>query len=84
MCTASIAWALKRYVARAGLDPTRISIHTFRHTAARVHYTIRPDVRAVGRLLRHRSLHTTTIYLEELFSTDDPVAERMMEAYGNL
>ena len=81
---AAVAWGLKRYAKAAGLDPEKVSIHSFRGTAAKLHYQLAPDVRAVQRLLRHSSLQTTSIYLEEITSTADPTAEKMMQQYGNL
>lgn len=74
--------ALKRYARLAGLDPASITIHSFRHTAARERYEAGSDIREIQQLLRHRSLATTDIYLRELTGTADPGAKRLEEKFG--
>jgi integrase/recombinase XerD len=74
--------ALKRYAAAAGLDPRSVSIHAFRHTAARARYAAGSDVREIQQLLRHASIATTDTYLRELAGTADPGARRLEHLYG--
>jgi integrase len=68
-------WMLcKRIAKRAGLDPKRVTVHSFRHTSARIRYEKGSDIREIQTALRHKSLATTDIYLQQLMTIADPGA----------
>ena len=86
MCLAasSIHRQFKFYARAAGLDYERLSVHSFRHTAARVRYENGSDIREIQALLRHSSLQTTDLYLRKLITTADTGAKRLEAKFGGL
>lgn len=59
----SIQNIVKKYVTLAGLDPTCISVHKLRHTAATLMYKYgHADIRSLQQILGHESIATTEIY----------------------
>lgn len=59
----TVQWLIKKYIAQAGLDPTKYSAHKLRHTAATLMYRYgQVDVRALQEILGHKNLDTTKIY----------------------
>jgi site-specific recombinase XerD len=72
---------LKRYVKRAGIDP-KISVHSFRHCAAQQRYLAGSDIREIQKLLHHRSLATTDVYLRGLTGSSDPGYKLLEEKFG--
>lgn len=73
----TVVHALKKYVAAAGLDVTRFSIHSLRHTAAQQRYLMKPDILLLNQFLDHASLDTTRVYLAGLLTEADPLADEM-------
>lgn len=57
--------------------PQGHKFHALRHTFARRLYTKRRDIRLVQKALGHKSLSSTTIYLDEEYSMND-----MRKAFG--
>ncbi len=57
---------LKYYAEQAGLDASRLSIHSWRHTAAQQRHVAGQDILEIMRLLRHSSLRMTQEYLQVL------------------
>jgi site-specific recombinase XerD len=55
---------VKKYARWAGLDHTRITTHTLRHTAAMLRAGLTDDLREIQRFLNHTHLNTTQIYLQ--------------------
>ncbi len=55
---------VKKYARRAGLDVTKIHVHTLRHTAAHLRVEAGDSIQDVSELLAHSSLSVTTIYLQ--------------------
>ncbi len=78
------ALRLKHYLSVAGLDTTRLSLHSFRHTAARERYLAGEDVVQLMRLLGHSSLNTTWLYLQGLVTAADPGIELLRARFGDL
>jgi integrase/recombinase XerD len=59
----TVQYLIKKYVAAAGLDPARYSVHKLRHTAATLMYKYgKVDIRALQAILGHASISTTEIY----------------------
>jgi site-specific recombinase XerD len=57
---------LKKYCRRAGLDATKIHVHTLRHTAAMLRKEAGAGVEDICQFLAHSSLAITQIYLHEV------------------
>ena len=62
---------LKRYATRAGLDPSRITVHTLRHTAAMLRREAGDDLEQISTFLGHASLTTTQVYPHRLEGQSD-------------
>ncbi len=80
----AIAHALKKYAVLAGIDAQRLSIHSWRHTAAQQRYEAGEDIRSLQRLLRHSNIATTDIYIRGLLGTADPGASLLEERFAHL
>lgn len=74
--------ALKYYARQAGLDASRLSIHSWRHTAARERHAAGSDVLEIMRLLRHSSLRMTQEYLQVLSGEANSGARLLRERFG--
>lgn len=82
---AQSVWHLaKQYAKRAGLDPSAITVHSFRHTSARARYESGSDIREIQQLLRHQSLATTDLYLRQMITAADPGAHLLEQEFGDL
>jgi len=66
----TIAHSFKRYCRLAGLS-TKYSLHSLRHSSALLRYSYGEDILSLQKTLRHRSLQTTTLYLNHLSSPVD-------------
>jgi site-specific recombinase XerD len=80
----AISHALKTYARLAGVDAERLSIHSWRHTAAQKRYEAGEDVRSLQRLLRHSNIATTDIYVRGLMGTADPGASLLEDRFSYL
>lgn len=59
----TVQYTVKKYIKRAGLDPTKYSTHKLRHTAATLLYKYgEVDLRSLQEILGHASVSTTQIY----------------------
>jgi site-specific recombinase XerD len=62
---------VKKYARRAGLDPSRITVHTLRHTAAMLRKQAGDDLESISSFLCHSSLAVTQVYLHTLEGRPD-------------
>lgn len=58
----TVKWLVKKHLAHADLDTTKLSVHKLRHTAATLMYQNGVDIRTLQTMLGHSNLDTTTIY----------------------
>lgn len=59
----TVQYLVKKYVEKAGLDPSKYSAHKLRHTAATLMYKHGDvDIRALQQILGHSNISTTQIY----------------------
>ncbi len=75
---------IKKYVAKAGLDPRAITTHSFRHASAMHRYLQGEDIFSIRNVLRHSSLDMTAIYLRELVGQSDNGSSLLESRFGNL
>ena len=73
----------KRYCKLAGLSPA-YSLHSLRHTAARLRYEAGSSIQDIQQYLGHSSLATTDVYLKRLSGVADTGAKLLQERFGNL
>jgi len=78
----AIAYLVKTYCDRAFGPGHGIHPHSLRHTAAQVAISEGRSVTEVSRLLKHKSLAVTTIYLHATASTDYDTAKIMGRRYA--
>lgn len=78
-----MTYILKKYLALAGL-PAHFSLHSLRHSGARIRYEQGQDIRSIQQLLRHSSLQATDIYLRTLIGVADSGAKLLEATYGTL
>lgn len=79
---ASMNRRLKFYAQQAGLDVQRLTLHSWRHTAARERHAAGSDVLEIMRLLRHSSLRMTQEYLHILSGEANHGAKLLREKFG--
>lgn len=78
----AVAQALKRYAARAGLDPDRVCLHSLRHLGAELYQEASGDLRQLQLFLDHAHLNTTQIYLAQLTGEDHHHWQAMANRLG--
>lgn len=83
MVTSSIQLSFRRYADRAGIAHDK-TLHSFRHSSARIRYEQGADIRAVQRALRHASIATTDTYLAELVTPPDPEVILLEQQFAGL
>lgn len=74
-----IAKLFKFYARAVGLSPL-YTLHSLRHSSARIRFESGATVVEVQRALRHSNLATTQIYLESIVSASDPGAALIEKA----
>ncbi len=79
-----INWTLKQYIAAAGLDASKYSMHVLRHSSARERYALGEGVVEIQQLLGHSNLGTTQKYLMLLSGISDKGARLLEERFGHL
>jgi len=80
----SVYRMLKLTCKRAGLDPKRFCIHSFRHTGARVRYSLNHDPIQIMQHLGHKSLQTSYVYLQALSTPEDKAAADVYAKFRDL
>lgn len=78
----AVAQALKRYAARAGLDPDQVCLHSLRHLGAELYQEASGDLRQLQLFLDHAHLNTTQIYLQQLTGEDHHHWQAMANRLG--
>ena len=78
--SASFYGRFRRYLAKAGLQPS--GLHVLRHSAAKLRRDAGESVEEVSRFLDHSSLAVTTTYLRRLEGQEDRGWGRVAEAIG--
>src|SRR6266567_4107353 len=76
LSASTIAKRIHHYAELAGL---RASLHTLRHSSAKLRYESGSDARTIQHLLRHQNLSTTDLYLRTLVGTEDPGSHLLEE-----
>ncbi len=80
---AYITREFKRYAALVGLDP-RFSLHTLRHSSARLRYLAGSPLQDIQHALNHASIATTDIYIRRLAGVTDKGARLLETRYSSL
>ena len=62
---------LKRYARRAEIDPTRVTVHTLRHSFAMLLHSLGVDVISISKRLAHSNLNITMVYLDHMKGVED-------------
>lgn len=69
MRTRSIRGVVKEYLRQIGIDNPKYSAHSLRHTAATISLLVGGGIEDAQRLLRHKDLSTTKIYVHKINKT---------------
>jgi integrase len=80
----TIASSLKQLVKKAGLDPKRISLHSFRHTGIQLRLATGQEMMSVMRISGHKSLDVFYGYAKRLMGTADNHAKRLEDKLASL
>jgi len=62
---------LKKYFHKAGIDPSRITVHSLRHTAALLRKEAGDDLESVSDFLGNSTLAVTQTYLHKIETRQD-------------
>jgi len=73
---------VKKYAARAELDPEDVHVHTLRHSAAMLMDQAGADPEEIRKFLNHESLNTTQGYLHKMKGERNVHAGQMAELLG--
>jgi integrase len=80
----TIASSLKQIVKKAGLDPKRISLHSFRHTGIQLRLSTGQEMMSVMRISGHKSLDVFYGYAKRLMGTADSHSKRLEEKLSSI
>jgi len=73
---------MRKYLIASGLSGRGFSMHSWRHTSARMRYAAGEDIRSLQRLLRHSNLGTTDLYLRTLAGTANSGAKLLEDKFN--
>ena len=76
----TIAKRMAYYAKQAGLHA---SLHSLRHSAAKIRHESGEDILSIMGLLRHQDLRTTWLYLQDLTGTEDKGAQLLGDKFRN-
>jgi integrase/recombinase XerD len=82
----SISRIVKTRLSNIGINDPKITAHSLRHTAAIIALKHKVDLFAVSRMLGHRSIETTRIYLnamEEELVRNNPAVQELGRTFQN-
>lgn len=74
----------KDYARAAGLDATRLSLHSLRHTAASLRHQAGQNILEIKEVLGHERLETTYNYLQRMSGTSDSGVKLLEARYPHL
>ena len=77
----TIAKRMALYAKQAGLHA---SLHSLRHSAAKIRHESGEDILSIMGLLRHQDLRTTWLYLQGLTGTEDKGAQLLGDKFDHL
>src|SRR5699024_7775673 len=80
LTTRSIRRIVKNHLKAIGLDSSRLTAHSLRHTAATLNLVSGGSVRETQQLLRHESITTTMIYTHDL-DRENNMSEHRIEDF---
>jgi integrase/recombinase XerD len=84
LCPDWIADSFKEYAAKAGLDTTRVSVHSLRRCGAMLRYQNGDSLESLRIWLNHTSLQTTQRYIQSVSSIADPGALKLEAKFAHL
>lgn len=73
---------LKKYLRKAGINSTGVTVHSLRHTAAMLRKHAGEDVQSISSFLGHSSIATTQIYLDHVEGRRDVSWHRVATLLG--
>lgn len=83
LTTKTVRLIVKDMLKRIGLDSSRYSLHSLRHSFATLSIKNGEDIRSVSQALRHKSLSTTTIYLHDLEKINNKCSNKVYNSMFN-
>ena len=78
----AVAQALKKYAAKAGIDPATVSLRDLRHLGAKLYYDASGDLEETRQFLDHERLDTTRLRIKGLTSEEHRYWKEMADALG--
>ena len=78
----SVDRLVKKYARLAALDPSRITVHTLRHTAAMLRKEAGDDLASISSFLGHSNLSITQIYLHQVSDRPDTTWLKVADLLG--
>jgi len=78
MSSRTVRHMIQGYIKLAGIKNGKLSAHSFRHFCASESLAAGADLVSVSRMLRHRDIRTSQVYLHYKNRTDNPAEERIV------
>lgn len=77
-------YVTKRWIKRAGIEKTKFTFHSFRHTFATNLLAATGNIKAVQEAIDHSDVRTTQIYADMLPETVRQAVDQMRYGLGDL